>query len=383
VPLKAIIDCRTVIGPELSQEAWNELAVRHRHGLAVTMACCGAPGHLRTSGRGLRHFYHATGSGCHYAEESKEHLAIKYLVYRASVAEGWETQVECPSPDRSWIADVSATKGGRTVVFEVQVSPISPAELAERDAHYQNAGIESYWLLADFPNRSRVLAAWYDTSLAGDGGPRAEDVFSIDRSLFSTGPENHLFSAKSIRSAGLRVKDQSLFTTNNPEIPIAVWVREVLNGNYLRYLEETRAAISYRRRLLILAAPLLERLHAFYPSIRDRTFHKRLASLARTRQPAQSEPEFRKRSAAIASEIDWIEKEYRSMMAEESGLFFWKSTGKKSAMRPVFRLESEKKVRQLEERIAVIDRWESSFNAAMRTLEQDGSDLHPVDPDQE
>jgi len=179
------------------------------------------------------------------------------------------------------------------------------------------------------------------------------------------------------------VKDQSLFTTNNPEIPIAVWVREVLNGNYLRYLEETRAAILYRRRLLILAAPLLERLHAFYPSIRDRTFEKRLASLARTRQPAHSEPEFRKWSAAIASEIDWIEKEYRSMMAEESGLFFWKSTGKKSPMRPVFRLESEEKVRQLEERIAVIDRWESSFNAAMRTLEQDGWDSHPVDPDQE
>jgi len=31
----------------------------------------------------------------------------------------------------------------------------------------------------------------------------------------------------------------------------------------------------------------------------------------------------------------------------------------------------------------VIDRWESSFNAAMRTLEQEGSDSHPVDPDQE
>ena len=383
MPLKAIIDCRTVIGPDLSQEAWNELAVRHRRGLAVTMSCCGAPGHLRTSGRGLQHFYHATGTGCRYAEESPEHLAIKYLVYHACRAEGWEAQVECPAPDRSWIADVSATKGGRTIVFEVQVSPISPAELEERDAPYQNAGIESYWLLADFPGRSRVLAAWYETSLAGDGGPRAEDVFSIDRSLFSTGPENHLFSAKSIRSAGLRVKDQSLFTTNNPEIPVALWVREVLNGNYLQYLEETRAAIRYRRRLLILAAPLLERVHAFYPSIRDRSLRKRLDALVRGRGAARCDPSFCKRSGAIASEIDWIEKEYRSMMAEESGLFLWKSTGNKSTMRPVFWLESEAKVRQLQEHVAMLDRWESSFNAAMRTLEQEGWSSHPAHPNQE
>ena len=58
-------------------------------------------------------------------------------------------------------------------------------------------------------------------------------------SLFETGPENHIFIARGIRSVGLHAKKQTLFTTNNPEIPLAVWVREVLKGNYRNYLEET------------------------------------------------------------------------------------------------------------------------------------------------
>jgi hypothetical protein len=76
VPLKAIIDGETVIGPDLSEEEWSKLKVRHRNGLPIRMGCCGAPGHLRLSKRGTKHFYHAVDAGCNYQEESKEYLEI-------------------------------------------------------------------------------------------------------------------------------------------------------------------------------------------------------------------------------------------------------------------------------------------------------------------
>ena len=52
-------------------------------------------------------------------------------------------------------------------------------------------------------------------------------------------------------------KKQTLFTTNNKEIPLAVRVREVLKGNYRRYLEDTAVAYHEKRRLKMLAAPFL------------------------------------------------------------------------------------------------------------------------------
>jgi hypothetical protein len=147
VPLKAIVDGEPIIGPDLSEEEWRNLAVRHRKGLPVTMACCGAPGHLRVSKKGMQHFYHAVDAGCNYAEESLEHLVIKEQIYRACRAAGWETTVEFPAPDRSWIADVYAARDGRKIVFEIQISTISPDELEERDVKYRAEGIESYWIL--------------------------------------------------------------------------------------------------------------------------------------------------------------------------------------------------------------------------------------------
>jgi hypothetical protein len=45
VPLKAIIDGETIIGPDLSKEEWTTLKSRHKKGLTITMGCCGAPGH--------------------------------------------------------------------------------------------------------------------------------------------------------------------------------------------------------------------------------------------------------------------------------------------------------------------------------------------------
>jgi competence protein CoiA len=166
VPLKAIVDGETIIGPELSKEEWADLTVRHRNGLPIRMNCCGAPGHLRISKKGTRHFYHASDTGCNYHEESKEHLEIKYQVYRICKSEGWETHVEFPAPDRTWISDVYTVKDGRKVVFEVQISAISSCELEERDRKYRNEGIESYWLLDNFLEKSKDFKSRYDAYLS-------------------------------------------------------------------------------------------------------------------------------------------------------------------------------------------------------------------------
>jgi hypothetical protein len=375
VPLKAVVEGETVIGPDLSDGDWADLKLRHTKGLPVTMSCCGAPGHLRVSRKGTRHFYHAVDTGCNYAEESPEHLEIKYGIYRICRAEGWESIVEFPAPDRTWISDVYAIRDGRNIVFEVQISRISPYELEDRDKKYCDAGIEAYWLLDNFPWQPRNFQSWYDTSLPGADGRPGETIPYIDHSFFETGPENPLFITRGIRSAGLHAKNQTLFTTHNPEIPLAVWVREVLKGNYKSYLEETAAAYHDRRRLILLAAPALIRFRELYHAIvRDQTYRSKVDRWYRiaARDPAAPDgPALQKKARELYAEIDWLETEYRATLADSFGLFTWKQKPGQSAPRPFFRPETALAVQKLQECVQTFSRWEASFARAFRSLEQE------------
>jgi competence protein CoiA len=376
VPLKAVVDGATIIGPDLSLEEWNELRVRHKKGLPVTMACCGEPGHLRTSRRGMQHFYHAVDTGCRYEEESREHLEIKYLIYRICKSEQWETYVEFSATDRTWIADVCAIRDDRMVVFEIQISSISPGELEERDIKYRNEGVESYWLLDNFLGRSRDFAAGYKAFLSENDERPAGKIPYLDDSLFETGPENHIFVTQGIRSVGLQAKNQTLFTTNNPEISLEVWVKEALKGNYRRYLEESAAGCHHKRRLKDLAAPSLHRFREFYLTIvRNGTYRKKTDSRYRAVKAdgtLRRAPKLQKKFDEISAEIDWLEREYRSMMAESYGLFSWKKSRNDGTLWPVFRLESESKIIQLQECVKVLDRWEASFEEALARFETGG-----------
>jgi len=373
VPLKAIVDGETIIGPDLSQEEWTNLKVRHRHGLPITMSCCGAAGHLRISKKGTQHFYHAVDAGCNYEQESREHLEIKYQIYRTCQSENWETYVEFPASDRTWISDVYAIKNGRKIVFEIQISTISPNDLEERDKKYRNEGIESYWLLDNFLERSRNFESWYQSHLHEEDDRIGETIPYIDYSLFDTGPENHIFISKSIRSVGLNAKNQTLFTTNNPEIPLAIWVREVLKGNYQKYLEETSAAYHQKRQLKILAAPVLIQFREFYHTIiRDETFKKKVDyyyRIFKTDKLLRKEIALQKKFDEIYFEIDWLGNEYRSCSSESFGLFTWKKIPEHDTPRPFFRLESELKIKKLQECVQKFVQWEVSFNSAFSNLE--------------
>lgn len=375
VPLTAIVDGKTIIGPDLSEEEWADLKVRHRKGLPVRMACCGAPGHLRVSGNGTRHFYHAVDTGCHYEEESREHLEIKHRIYRICTSEQWETHVEFPAPDRTWISDVCAIRDGRKVVFEVQISAISPDDLEERDRKYRNEGIESYWLLDEFLERSKVFESWYHAHLDNEGDRHGEEIPYIDYAVFDTGPENHIFITKNIRSVGLHAKKQTLFSTHNPEISLNDFVRQALKGNYRDYLEATAAAYHRKRRLKTQAAPLLIRFRDFYQAIvRDETFRKNVEHyqrIVKTDKKFRKDKALQKKLNELSSEIAWLEQEYRSITSDSSGLFMWKKSTGQGSPRPFFRLESESKIRKLAECVTMFGQWEASFNSALGNLERE------------
>jgi competence protein CoiA len=367
VPLKAIVEGETIIGPDLSDVEWKELQVRHKTGLSVTMGCCGVPGHLRISKKGTQHFYHAVDAGCNYQEESREHLEIKYQIYRICQSEQWETYVEFMAPDRRWISDVYAVRDGRKVVFEIQISTISPGVLEERDQRYRAEGIESYWLLDNVLTRSKDFTSWYDHHLWP-----GETIPYIDQSLFETGPENHIFISRGIRSTGLDAQKQTLITTNNPHTPLAVWVKEVLKGNYDRYLEETAAAYHRKRRLMIMAAPALLRFREFYGKLISHGIYKERAGrcqrMCTTPAPRINDKALQKKFRDISAEIDWLVKEYRFLVSESSGLFTWKKIPGYPAPRLCFRLESESHVKKLQECERVFTRWEESFERALGEL---------------
>lgn len=374
MPLKAIIDGETIIGPDLSLEEWAELKLRHKKGLSVRMCCCGAPGHMRTR-KGTQHFYHAVDTGCPHDNESKEHLEIKYLIYRICQAEHWETSVEFPSADRTWISDVFARKDGRKIAFEIQLSPISSADLLARDTKYRDEGIESYWLLDNYLDRAKEFASWYDSQIYAEDDRQKGPIPYIDRSFFLTGTENHLFITKNIRTVGLRAKKQTVFTTNNPEIPLAAWVREVLKGNYPDYLQES--AVIFQRKLALKsrATPALRRFKDFYQDIiRDETYHKKvrryhrkITATDRLSDDAVVQQKFRE----ISSETDWLKREYETVMSESYGLFSWKKLPGQSTSYPVFRLESEEKIKKLDACVQKFSQWEQSFQVALGNLDRE------------
>ena len=375
MPLRAIIDGKTVLAPDLSGEEWKDLKLRHKKGLAITMGCCGAPGHLRISPKGTQHFYHATATGCDYEHESKEHLEIKYLIYRTCKSENWETTVEYPAPDRTWISDVCAVKDGRKVVFEVQISTIPMDVLNDRDTKYRDEGIESYWLLEKFLGKTKDFRSWYDDDMYGGEGRPEKTIPFIDFSVFDTGPENHLFIAQGIRSVGLDAKKQTISTTHQPAMSIEDWVRHVLAGEYKKYLDQNAAAFRGKIQLIQMAAPALRKFHEFSLDLGHRETYKKKAGhyyrIFKADTTLVQPAAFRELLDAAYAELDQINREYRTFAGEDYGLFVRKKMPRKREDGIFFRPESEAKNRRLRECVEQLSRRAGSFNTILSSLERE------------
>jgi hypothetical protein len=82
----------------------------------------------------------------------------------------------------------------------------------------------------------------------------------------------------------------------------------------------------------------------------------------------QKEKELQKKFDEIYSEIDWLGKEYHSCIAESYGLFVWKKIPERDTTRPFFRLESELKIKKLQECVKMFSQWEVSFHSAFSNL---------------
>lgn len=376
MPLSAIVDGETIIGPNLSKEEWEHLRLRHKKGLSIKMCCCGAPGHLRISKKGTQHFYHKTNVGCEWEHESIAHLEIKNMIFQLCKSENWETYTEYPASDRNWISDVYAIKDGKKIVFEIQISKIPISVLEERDKKYQNEGIESYWLLNNYLGKSDEFRSAYYEHLHEEEN-QLQDYFPyIDHSIFDTGPENHLFITKGIRSIGLDAKNLTLYTTKNPEVKIEEWVLQVLNDGYKKYLDDNSAYYHHKRELRNLAGPFLIRFNDFFNKIIcDKQYKNdvdRYYRFFKNNEVLRMMTSLKKQFNLAYFESDRLDKTYRSFVSPRKGLFIWKQLpGFDLDEEPFFRLESELKINELKKCVDELDQLEGFYNTAFGRLAEE------------
>jgi hypothetical protein len=79
--------------------------------------------------------------------ESLEHEYLKTLVARTVVEVGWDSEIEAQGPNRKWIADVLAKKNKAKLAFEIQLSPITHAELIRRSRSYAENNVRACWFV--------------------------------------------------------------------------------------------------------------------------------------------------------------------------------------------------------------------------------------------
>lgn len=145
MPLLALVDGLRTVSTVLSDEEWRALQADARAGRrSVRLPYCNTPAYLRTSKLGIRHFAHRNVSDCpDHSKETGQHLLAKNIIMQAARAVGWEAETEVRRG--SWVADVLARNGERTVAFEVQWSAQTRAEFERRQARYTADGVDAVW----------------------------------------------------------------------------------------------------------------------------------------------------------------------------------------------------------------------------------------------
>lgn len=131
------------------------------------------------------HFYHLQLTPrCRQSQKSMEHLQTQSHLQRLIGVEA--CRLEVPFPTIRRIAD--AVWEERKLVFEVQVSPISAAEVSERTRDYASQGYQVVWILHERSfNQWRLSAAeqyllhrpCYYTNIDVEGNGRIYDQYAL------------------------------------------------------------------------------------------------------------------------------------------------------------------------------------------------------------
>ncbi len=132
-------------------------AAAARRGVDYRCLECGNLVHLRQGPHRQPHFYHlSTPTQCRQHGKSEEHLEVQRFIER-SIGKG-RSKLEHRFSEIDRIADVVWEE--RRLVFEVQCSPITAAEVKERCRDYASLGYEVVWIFHQRQfNRRRVSAA--------------------------------------------------------------------------------------------------------------------------------------------------------------------------------------------------------------------------------
>lgn len=137
----------------------GELVAASRARRQCDYACLECQGIVRVRAGVHRqpHFYHLhLNPLCRQSQKSMEHLQTQSHLQRLIGVEACRLEVPFPAIQR--IAD--AVWDERKLVFEVQVSPISAAEVGQRTRDYSSQGYQVVWILHDGTfNQWRLRAA--------------------------------------------------------------------------------------------------------------------------------------------------------------------------------------------------------------------------------
>lgn len=116
---------------------------------------CRSPVRLRFGPQRQPHFYHLSPpASCKQHSKGAAHLQIQWRLY--SLLTPAESSMERPFPEVGRIADVAWE--ARKIVFEIQCSPISLAEVEARCQDYLSAGFTPIWILHENRFNKRRLS---------------------------------------------------------------------------------------------------------------------------------------------------------------------------------------------------------------------------------
>jgi len=229
------------------------------------MSCCGAKGHLRTSKKGLQHFYHAAKSGpCTWEHESLAHLEIKNEIYQICKTAGWRTDVEYVSEEGDWRADVYAENNNKKIVFEVQLTKIPLNTLKDRDIKYKKAGIESYWILKNKSNYH--LSDYQGFEEEFDCIPYLNDYFSTE-----PGCENpnkfRYYIPKDVIALDINLEKRLAVIPDDEVISLRELINIILDGKFQLKLLKTYEQYQFDCDLRVTAKPILEDVYKSHMKI--------------------------------------------------------------------------------------------------------------------